>query len=329
MKYDESGMGHKWGRELRAAMAVCLALQISIGSAASPAIGVATAKGSFNLDASKTAGNGTLFEGSTVETGGVRMTLDVGTRGKVYRDYLLLEKGTGQINGGADYRIRARSLQIEPSAGGQAKVTLTGANKVLVAALTAPVRVTNASGLVIAELSAGHAVEMEPQAAGAAAPSTLSGCLVKKAGHYTLTDETAGITVELQGPGLEKEIGNKVEVTGAMDTSATPVSGASQVIRASQVKHLGKRCSAKAAAAAGAAGAAGAGATGAGAAGAGAGAAGAGAGAAGAGAAAAGAAGAAAGITATTAVVAGVVVAGAAAGVAVGVTREDKTDISQ
>jgi hypothetical protein len=325
MKYDESGMGHKWGRELRAAMAVCLALQISIGSAASPAIGVATAKGSFNLDASKTAGNGTLFEGSTVETGkasselkmasGVRMTLDVGTRGKVYRDYLLLEKGTGQINGGADYRIRARSLQIEPSAGGQAKVTLTGANKVLVAALTAPVRVTNASGLVIAELSAGHAVEMEPQAAGAAAPSTLSGCLVKKAGHYTLTDETAGITVELQGPGLEKEIGNKVEVTGAMDTSATPVSGASQVIRASQVKHLGKRCSAKAAAAAGAAGAAGAGA--------------AGAGAAGAGAAAAGAAGAAAGITATTAVVAGVVVAGAAAGVAVGVTREDKTDISQ
>jgi hypothetical protein len=138
---------------------------------------------------------------------------------------------------------------------------------------------------------------------------------VKKAGHYTLTDETAGITVELQGPGLEKEIGNKVEVTGAMDTSATPVSGASQVIRASQVKHLGKRCSAKAAAAAGAAGAAGAGA--------------AGAGAAGAGAAAAGAAGAAAGITATTAVVAGVVVAGAAAGVAVGVTREDKTDISQ
>jgi len=330
MKYDNGGKSGTWGMQVRPMLAVWLALQISVGSAASPAIGVASAKGSFDLDAARTAGNGTLFEGSTVETGkasselkmanGVRMTLDSGTRGKVYRDHLLLERGTGQIDTGSDYRIKARSLQIQAAANGRAKVTLRGDNRVLVAALTSKVRITNTSGLLIAELAPGRALELEPQESGAAAPSHLTGCLVKKANHYLLTDETAGITVELQGSGLDKEVGNRIEVTGALDTSATAVTGASQVIRASQVKHLGKKCTAQGAAAAGAAAA---GAAGAGAAGA------AGAGAAGAGAAAAGAAGAAAAISTTTAVVAGVVVAGAAAGVAVGVTREDKTDISQ
>jgi hypothetical protein len=334
MKYDNGEKSRMGGIQLRPMLAVVVALHISIGSAASPAIGVASARGSFDLDASKTAGNGTLFEGSTVETGkasselkmtnGVRVTLDSGTRGKVYRDHLLLEKGTGQIDIGGNYRISARSLQIQPATSGRAKVTLTGRNRVVVAALTSRVRVTNTAGLLIAELVPGRALELEPQESGAAPPSNLTGCLVKKAGHYLLTDETASVTVELQGSGLEKEVGNRIEVTGVLDTTATAVAGASQMIRASQVKHLGKRCAdakGAAAAGAGAAGAAGAGAAGA----AGAGAAGAGA----AGAAAAGAAGAAAGITATTAVVAGVVVAGAATGVAVGVTREDKEDISQ
>jgi hypothetical protein len=337
-KYEKTGKSRWGGVQLRPMVAVWLVLQISIGSAASPAIGVASAKGSFDLDASKTAGNGTLFEGSTVETGkatselkmanGVRMTLDSGTRGKVFRNHLLLEKGTGQIESGT-YTIMARALQIQPSPSGQAKVTLKGGNRVLVAALNSRVRITNTSGLLIAELAPGRALELEPQEAGAAPPSTLTGCLVKKAGHYLLTDETAGITVELQGSGLEKEVGNRIEVMGVTDPTATAVESASQVIRASRVKQLGKRCTASAAkGAAAGAGAAGAGAGAAGA-GAGAGAAGAaGAGAAGA-ATAAGAAGAAAAISTTTAVVAGVAVASAAAGVAVGVTREEKADISQ
>jgi hypothetical protein len=76
--------------------------------------------------------------------------------------------------------------------------------------------------------------------------------------HYLLTDETTNVVVELGGPGLEKEKGNRVEVTGAMDPTATPVSDASEFIRITSVKRLGKGCPAGsgAAAAAGAGGSA-------------------------------------------------------------------------
>src|SRR5215813_296667 len=140
-KRVKRGMGRWASGRPQMALAVWLVLQLSIGSAASAAIGVAIAKGSFELDASRTPGNGTLFDGSTIETGkasselkltnGVRVVLDVGTRGKVYRDHLVLEKGTGQIEHGGSYRIRARSLQIQAASDGSAKVSLVGGNHVV------------------------------------------------------------------------------------------------------------------------------------------------------------------------------------------------------
>src|SRR5262245_496894 len=124
MKQMRSGQGIRpSGSPVRMAVAIYLVFQLSIALAASPVIGVAIAKGSFQLDSSRTPGNGTLFEGSTVETGkasselkmasGVRMLLDVGTRSRVYRDYMSLEKGAGQVEHARNYRIRARSLQIQ------------------------------------------------------------------------------------------------------------------------------------------------------------------------------------------------------------------------
>src|SRR5262249_48848285 len=70
------------------------------------------------------------------------------------------------------------------------------------------------------------------------------------------------VTVELAGAGLEKETGNRVEISGATDAAAAPVTDASQLIRVSSVKRVGKGCGAgksSAAAAAGVGGAAGAG----------------------------------------------------------------------
>jgi hypothetical protein len=103
-----------------------------------------------------------------------------------------------------------------------------------------------------------------------------------------LTDETAAVTAELQGPGLDKYVGGCVEITGALVPSAQPVTGATQVIRVSKVK----RCSKPAAAAA-----------------------------------AGGAAGAAGMAVATKAVIVGIVVAGAATGTAVALTRGEKEEV--
>ncbi len=287
-------------RKLAALVAVFFMANLSFGWAGSPTIGVAIARGAFELDASRVSGNGSLFDGSTIETGkatselrlesGVRMVLDAGTRSKIYRDRMLLEKGTGQIERAGSYRILARSLQIQSSEAGLAKVSLKGDNRVLIAALDGPVRVRTSAGLLVANVAAGSAVELETREAGATAAATITGCLEKKNGRYRITDETAGVTVEVHGSNLEKEVGNRIEVTGVLDPMATPASGASQVVRASQIRHISKKCSTGVAGAA--TKASGSGGSG-------------------------------------KAVIAGVIIAGAATGTAVGLTRDERTSISQ
>ena len=63
-----------------------------------------------------------------------------------------------------------------------------------------------------------------------------------KAGHFLLTDETTNVTVELVGPGLDRETGNRVEVSGSLDAAATPVTDASQFIRVTAVRRIGRNC---------------------------------------------------------------------------------------
>jgi len=282
---------------------------LTIVQAANPAIGVVVAKGSFRIDQSQVWGNGTLFEGTTIDTGqvpsdlrlncGARVALAVGSRGTVYRDRLVLERGEGRLSSTTPYRVEARSLRVLPAGPeAAARVALAGSSRVQVASLRGALRVTNDAGLVVANIGPGVALEFEPQAAGATAPSQMTGILEKRDGHFILTDRTAAVTAELQGPGLAREVGHCIEATGALVPSAQPYSPATQVIRVSQVT----RCSKEVAAAVAGGAAAGAGA----------------AGAAGAGAAAAGMA------VATKAVIAGVVVAGVAAGTAVAVTAGEE-----
>ena len=55
-----------------------------------------------------------------------------------------------------------------------------------------------------------------------------------------VVDRITNVTIEVRGSELDKELGNQVEVTGSPLTGVTPVEGATQVIQASAVKHLGK-----------------------------------------------------------------------------------------
>jgi hypothetical protein len=295
-------------RKFESLLAIALAANLSVVSAAAPAIGVAMAKGALSVDSSWVAGNGTVFDGTTIETGrassdvrlanGVRMTLGAGSRGKFYRDHVLLEKGQGELLSGefmsGGYRILVRSLQIDSR--NSARVSVTSGNRVLVEALNGPLQVSrasgNATGQLVASVVPGHSLELEAQEAGAAAPETMTGCVWKANGHYFLKDEVSGVTVELSGSELEKLAGHRTEVTGSIDPSATPVAAAKRVVRVTNWKDTGKACPAGAPPAAGAAGAG------------------------------AGTAGAAAGMAiATKAIIVGVVVAAAGTGAAVGLTR--------
>ena len=288
-------------------IALILAANLSLGMAAAPAVGIVTATGSFTIDASNITGNATLFEGNQIETGkassqlqlnnGARMQLAAESRGIVYRDRLVLEKGSSLIQSGGASQVEANSLRIRPaseSAGAQVSIRQSGA--VQVAALRGPVRVTAANGVLLANLQEGKTIDFTPESTGPAAPTTVTGCLESSSGKFLLTDEASLVRFEILGASLDKEVGRRVQLDGTV----TPVPDSLSQIQSANVKELSKKCSHKGTAAA----AAGVGAAGAGA-----------------GAGTAGAAGGIGAAIASHAVIAGVIVAGVATGAAVAVVK--------
>jgi hypothetical protein len=246
-------------------------------TAADSAIGMAVTQGSFQVNHSRVWGNTTLFDGSIIETskapsqlqlnGGAQLRLSSDSRVQVYQRKLVMEAGLGQLESAGDYEVQARTLRITAGTPQTvARIGLQGDRKVMVAALRGEVRVRNAAGLLVASVEAGKSLDFEPQAAGAAAPTKVSGCLLMKAGKVVLVDQTTNLVIELQGPGLDREIGNHVEISGAPAEAVATVPGAAQVVRVAALKQVTKGgCSAvaKKVGAGAVAGAAGAGAAGA------------------------------------------------------------------
>jgi hypothetical protein len=207
-------------------------------------VGVAQAVGGFALDGARVNGNATLFAGATVETdrassrlrlrSGARVELAPQSRARVAADGLVLEKGSGDVTGA--YRVEARTLRIAPEGPAVATVKLEGDRAVLVAAANGPVRVYNHMGDLLASVRAGTALSVLPPAAGQAAEgSALTGCLMKRDGRYVLTDTATNVTVELRGGELEPQVGKRIRVEGTVFRTATPIAGASQVIRVTSV----------------------------------------------------------------------------------------------
>jgi hypothetical protein len=251
-------------------IALIVAANLPLGIAAAPAVGTVTARGSFTIDASTITGNATLFEGNEIETGkassqlqlnnGARMQLAADSRGIVYRDRLVLEKGTSLIHSGANFQVEANSLRILPSETAGAQVSIRQSGTVEVAALSGPVRVTAANGVLLANLQEGKTLDFTPDSTGPATPTTVTGCLESSSGKFLLTDEASLVRFEVLGTSLDKEVGHRVQLDGTV----TPVPDSPSQIQSANVKELSKKCShhgtAAAAAGVGAAGAAGAGA---------------------------------------------------------------------
>jgi hypothetical protein len=267
-------------------------------SAATPAIGIAMSSGSIMVNSGWTAGNATIFDGSTVQTresasqvrltDGAQVLFATESRGKLFTDHVDLEKGSARISG---FAANAAGLNVRTEGNGSANISMQG-KEVQIAALTGNVQVFNAKGMNVANLLPGRALSLRPDDAGASAPSSITGCAVKSKNNILLTDETSNVTLQLRGGAIKT--GRRIQITGSMIPNATPATGATQVIDVTNVKDIGGVCGAAGKLASGSA-----------------------AGGAAAGGAAAGAAGAAGGISTTTAVVAGVAAA-AAVGTGVG-----------
>ncbi len=233
---------NKWGAQ--SLVACALVANMSLLTAATPAIGVAISSGSVTVDNSVVPGNATLFDGNTIETGATSSRLQMkdgklarlGTESaaKVYSDHIVLEKGFGETYG--NMAVDANTLRI---AGDSARVSLHG-KTVEVAALGAPVTVSTSTGIQVANLLPGKALAFTPQDAGAMAPATMTGVVRKVGTNYMLTDTTSNVTVQLTGGNIENYVKHMVTVTGTPATGGTPAAGASQVLTVTNVVDQGK-----------------------------------------------------------------------------------------
>jgi hypothetical protein len=162
---------------------------------AAPVIGIVTASGHFNVEGSQVWGNATLFNGTTIETNsasselalrnGVKVQLAAESRARIWQNRLVLEKGVAQLAAPASFEARV----------------LNNANLI-----RAPYRGL-ADGTVM-QIAQGQTVH--------------TGCMVYKDGHFLVQDQTTQEVVEVTGPNLASNVGNRVEARGtALTTPAT------------------------------------------------------------------------------------------------------------
>ena len=220
-----------------------LVLSTVFGSifAASPSIGIAVSHGKLEVNSAVVDGNANLAAGTSVKTSsfpsmlqmtnGSNVALDRESQAKVFADRVVLERGVSQLAGKSAYAVEAMGFRVTGDAA-QARVEMKK-DHVLVAALSGVVKVTDASGMPVANLTAGRALGLQPT--NAAPLSTMTGRLSRENGQFVLPDEVSGLKVELNGPGLDREIGRRIQVSGAPKMSSDR---STQVIQVARLNRL-------------------------------------------------------------------------------------------
>ena len=227
-------------------LAICAALGLH---AASPSIGFVAAKGSFQLDNSKVWSNATLFDGSIVETKAVPSQIHLSngsdiqvaaqSRVRVFLGRTVLEKGTVQMQSSTEYQVEARALHMAAAASNTvAIVELRGNGRVAASASSGEILITNKDKVLVAKVTPGKVVTLEPDNANQPGLTRITGCVQGERHSFLLIDRVSGVAFELRGEGVEKELGNQVAIIGTGDSSAPKVAGASQAIKVTHVERL-------------------------------------------------------------------------------------------
>ena len=140
----------------------------SYAVAGTTAIGTASARGSMRVDGSVVNGNATLFSGTVLETSeattavrldkGVEIKLATDSRGTLYRDRMVLEKGAGELAAGR-FLLQASGLRVTPDApNSRGVVSFKDRNTVQVSALQGSFDVANDHGFLLASVRPGLAM---------------------------------------------------------------------------------------------------------------------------------------------------------------------------
>ena len=166
---------------------------------AAPAIGIVTASGHFSVEGSEVWGNATLFDGATIETSAASSELALRNGVKV------------QLGAASRARIWQNRLVLEK---GAAQLAAPGSFEV---------RVLSNANLIRAPFRGAAFQAAQGQAVHA-------GCIVYKDGRFLLQDQNTQEVIELSGPDLAANVGNRVEARGAASNIRSSVAPATSVM---------------------------------------------------------------------------------------------------
>jgi hypothetical protein len=228
---------------------IFIPLSYAYAAGGTGSIGTVSARGNMRVDGYTVSGNGTLFDGTNVETGqasatlrldsGTEITLSTNSQGVVYSNHLVLLQGKSQLKTSSDsFLLEAEGLHVASGAPNTLGVVALGPEKTVeVAAVTGELRIVNNAGLSLARVSTGAAFsfpaaqqQQPPAAAGEGQTlKEIEGVEVNENGNYYVTD-IDGTKYELvTGNNLKKFVGKNVAIAGFVQASSTEP-GTTQII---------------------------------------------------------------------------------------------------
>jgi hypothetical protein len=203
-------------------------------------IGTVSARGNMRVDGYTVSGNGTLFNGTNVETGqatatlrldnGTEIMLSTNSRGVVYSNHLVLLQGKSQLRTSSNaFLLDAEGLHVASGGSNTLGVVALGpANTVDVAAVTGELRIVNNVGLPLARVATGAAFsfpsaqQQEPAAQGSGESlKEIEGVMTAENGNYYVTDIDSTKYELVTGNNIKKYVGKNVAVAGFVQASST------------------------------------------------------------------------------------------------------------
>jgi hypothetical protein len=140
---------------------------MALAFAASPAIGIASAVGTFMLNSSEVEGNANLFDGSRIRTdkasskvylmSGAALVLGINSAGTIYKDHFTLNQGATKVDNLTGYSIHADKYDIRQGKPSSQAVVRLDQGTVEIAALAGSLNIFDEKGALLTRIGAGTA----------------------------------------------------------------------------------------------------------------------------------------------------------------------------
>jgi hypothetical protein len=221
----------------------------SYALAASPSIGTLTARGETKIDNYEVRGSGTLFEGSVVETGqsisssadlrlanSEEITLWRDSRGTLYRDHFLLQRGKVQLGLADSFSVQANGVVVvSAEAHSSGFVSIDPANSVTIETKDGTLEIRDSSGASIARVRPGHPLQFSSLTDKSSGELSATGTVSSENGRYYLDSSETCMKYEVKGASIQNYVGTSVVASGVLD-SASPAAGTVGLLQISSIQ---------------------------------------------------------------------------------------------